>query len=69
MSGTDSAALSPFPAIWTGKSRAQDPLHLEWGTVKYKFLDLWGHSKVKHKKVLPEWDELVSNFKEAKFSQ
>lgn len=54
MSGTDSAALSLFPAIRTGKSRVQDPLHLSWGTVKHKFLVLRDHSEVKHKKSLPE---------------
>lgn len=67
MSGADLAALSPFPALSTGKSKVHDPLHLEWRTVKHKFLDLQDYSKVKHKKALSEQDELVSNFKKPNF--
>lgn len=63
MPGTDLTALSPFPAIETGKSKVHYPLCLEWRTVKYKFLDLQDHSNIRHKKALSEQDELVSNFK------
>lgn len=35
--------------------------------MKYKFLDLQDHSKVRHKKALSEEDELVSNFKKPNF--
>lgn len=35
--------------------------------MKYKFLDLRDHSKVRHEQALSEQDKLVSNFKKPNF--